>query len=394
MPGEKMKLLGVTLDEKLTWELHNAAAAGKASGIARAIARGTRYLRKADRAALIQALAHPHLDYCQTALANPSNTAQHSMQRAYDRTARIAARMPRSEPARQKLGWPKWGERIEAIREALVAKIWTEKEPACLRKLLQDDDERKTGRSRAQKRGEIEEHPAGRKGKKAFRNWAPEAHNRTCRKVITRQRPAESDTAGKKQKGNIPPDHEATERKGYYAYLRSKYKGTAETTDVAGRVKIWTDGSAIEKGKGERTAGSGIFYGDGNTLNRAIPVKGPATNQRAELAAVVYCIEHESRPMHIYTDSKYVQLGISIWRHKWKAKAWYKSAKLTKEVDHADLWQKLDNLLAQREPGSFEVTWLKGHAMPRHIRQGLTTEEGIWANNEADNLAGQASAMG
>eukprot|EP00666_Eupelagonemidae_sp_cell4sb_P017927 gene17927-biopygen25986 len=33
-PTEKIKVLGVLLDDRLSWEIHNAAAAGKASGIA------------------------------------------------------------------------------------------------------------------------------------------------------------------------------------------------------------------------------------------------------------------------------------------------------------------------------------------------------------------------
>eukprot|EP00660_Eupelagonema_oceanica_P011668 gene11668-biopygen9248 len=52
-PKETMKVLGVTIDNRLSWEVHNAIAAGRASGIARAVARGTRYLGKAERASLI-----------------------------------------------------------------------------------------------------------------------------------------------------------------------------------------------------------------------------------------------------------------------------------------------------------------------------------------------------
>ena len=55
--SETIKVLGVFIDNKLSWEVHNAKAAGKASGIARSIARGTRFLRLSDRATLMQALA-------------------------------------------------------------------------------------------------------------------------------------------------------------------------------------------------------------------------------------------------------------------------------------------------------------------------------------------------
>ena len=104
-----VKTLGVTLDSKLSWEVHNAEAAGKASGVARAVARGTSFLRTSDRASLMEALAHPHLDYYQTALAQPSAAAQTSITRGYNRTARIATKLPRSAPARELLGVAKLG---------------------------------------------------------------------------------------------------------------------------------------------------------------------------------------------------------------------------------------------------------------------------------------------
>eukprot|EP00660_Eupelagonema_oceanica_P019364 gene19364-biopygen24183 len=105
---------------RLSWEEHNSNAAGKASGIARSVARGTKFLKTSDRAGLIRALAHPHLDYCQPALAKPSAAAFNSLQRAYNRTARIAAKTQRSEPARKRLDWPTWQERSEAASEQLV----------------------------------------------------------------------------------------------------------------------------------------------------------------------------------------------------------------------------------------------------------------------------------
>ena len=89
-PQATMKTLGVTLDNRLSWDVHSAKAAGKASGIARSVARGTKYLRLSDRTSLIEALAHPHLDYCQPALAEPSAEAESTLTRAYHRTARIA----------------------------------------------------------------------------------------------------------------------------------------------------------------------------------------------------------------------------------------------------------------------------------------------------------------
>ena len=155
---------------------------------------------------------------------------------------------------------------------------------------------------------------------------------------------------------------------------------------------IWTDGSAIENNEGHRRAGAGVFLGVGNERNSSLRVEGPQTNQRAELAAVLHCLEEEQGRIHIRTDSRYVQLGIEVWRHKWRSRAWYKRPMQKEEVEHADLWQRVDNLIGQRDPGEVKITWIKGHALPRHITCGMTTEQDIWANNAVDRLAGLASA--
>ena len=123
-------------------------------------------------------------------------------------------------------------------------------------------------------------------------------------------------------------------------------------------------------------------------------MEGPQTNQRAELTAFLYVLENEPGEIEVRTDSKYVQLGVEIWRHLFRKKAWYQSVEKVKEIDHADLWQKIDNLLQSRKTWEVEITWVKGHALPRHINMGLTTEENIWWNNWADELAGAASALG
>eukprot|EP00662_Eupelagonemidae_sp_cell21_P057075 gene57075-biopygen1085 len=65
---------------------------------------------------------------------------------------------------------------------------------------------------------------------------------------------------------------------------------------------------------------------------------------------------------------------------------------MAQEIDHVDLWREVDTRLRNRKTGEVKVSWTKGHAMPRHLSQGLTTEEDIWGNNAADWLAGVASA--
>jgi len=59
----------------------------------------------------------------------------------------------------------------------------------------------------------------------------------------------------------------------------------------------------------------------------------------------------------IYTDSQYVQKGITEWIHKWKKNAWRTSDK--KPVKNQDLWSELDSLAGEF---SLEWEWVKGHA--------------------------------
>ena len=87
------------------------------------------------------------------------------------------------------------------------------------------------------------------------------------------------------------------------------------------------------------------------------------TNNRMELSAVIAALEaltdlDESHgTITIYTDSQYVQKGISSWIKTWKKNGWKTSDR--KPVKNMELWQRLDEL-----SGTFLLTWewVKGHA--------------------------------
>jgi ribonuclease HI len=87
------------------------------------------------------------------------------------------------------------------------------------------------------------------------------------------------------------------------------------------------------------------------------------TNNRMELRAVIAALEALENPAEsygmitVYTDSQYVQKGISMWIHGWKKKNWKTSD--NKPVKNVDLWQRLD-VLSAAFPLSWK--WVKGHA--------------------------------
>ncbi|MDR1238619.1 MAG: ribonuclease HI [Treponema sp.] len=87
------------------------------------------------------------------------------------------------------------------------------------------------------------------------------------------------------------------------------------------------------------------------------------TNNRMELGAVIAALEFlagaawSPGKVTVFTDSQYVQKGMSQWIHAWKRNNWRTSGK--EPVKNRELWQRLDELA-----GRFPVrwAWVKGHA--------------------------------
>jgi ribonuclease HI len=105
------------------------------------------------------------------------------------------------------------------------------------------------------------------------------------------------------------------------------------------------------------------------------------TNNRMELTAVIRALEALKRPsrVRLFTDSQYVQKGISEWIHSWKRRGWLTADR--KAVKNVDLWQRLDELAAQH---SIEWHWVKGHAgHPENERADRLANKGI--PSEADS---------
>jgi ribonuclease HI len=98
------------------------------------------------------------------------------------------------------------------------------------------------------------------------------------------------------------------------------------------------------------------------------------TNNRMELMAAIKALEtiHEACTIELYTDSQYVQKGITDWLPRWKKRNWKKAD--NQPVKNTDLWQQLDKQ-TQRHHVSWH--WVKGHS--GHIENEL-----------ADSLANKA----
>ena len=121
-------------------------------------------------------------------------------------------------------------------------------------------------------------------------------------------------------------------------------------------VKIYADG-ACRGNPGPGGWGALLRIG---TRERTLHGGEPATtNNRMELTAVIRALESLTRHcrVQLYTDSQYVQKGITQWIHDWKRRGWRTAGK--QPVKNVDLWQQLEALASAHE---VSWHWVKGHA--------------------------------
>ena len=143
----------------------------------------------------------------------------------------------------------------------------------------------------------------------------------------------------------------------------------------AAAVELYADGAC----KGNPGPGGwGVLLRAGGREKEICGGDPATTNNRMELTAVIEglaALRRRSR-VRVYTDSQYVQKGISEWIHDWKRRGWRTAAK--KPVKNADLWRRLDDAARRHE---IEWHWVKGHA-------------GHPENERADALANQGIGLG
>jgi ribonuclease HI len=88
------------------------------------------------------------------------------------------------------------------------------------------------------------------------------------------------------------------------------------------------------------------------------------TNNRMELTGVIEGLATLKRPcrVELVTDSQYVTKGIAEWMPKWKAQGWRRKENgRFKPVMNADLWRRLDELLARHDVRVNHVLGHRGH---------------------------------
>ena len=152
---------------------------------------------------------------------------------------------------------------------------------------------------------------------------------------------------------------------------------TSSNNTQSDELIIYTDGGC----SGNPGPGGWGFVIVDNSGEESIHSGGESitTNNRMELTAVIEALrlvtahpEWNESPITIFTDSQYVQKGMTQWISGWKRNGWKTASK--QPVKNKELWLVLDELTARINP---RWKWVKGHAGIHYneICDSLTQDE-------------------
>ena len=151
-------------------------------------------------------------------------------------------------------------------------------------------------------------------------------------------------------------------------------KSPANVAAANGTIQIFTDG-ACEPNPG---AGGWGYCIPEMQIERCGGARRTTNNQMEMMAAIVALEDLTSlgKPIIVWTDSRYLQNGITTWVNGWIKRGWVTSAGTP--VLNKDLWMRL-RAAVDRHGGRVSFNWVKGHSGHAH-------------NERADRLAAQGRA--
>lgn len=140
-------------------------------------------------------------------------------------------------------------------------------------------------------------------------------------------------------------------------------------------VYIYTDG-ACRGNPGPGGWGAILRYGRHEKILSGAETH--TTNNRMELMAAIQALTvmREACKIELYTDSQYLQKGITEWLPDWKKRGWKTAGK--KPIKNADLWESLDE---QAKRHQITWHWVRGHS--GHVENELADKV---ANEAIDTL--------
>ena len=121
-------------------------------------------------------------------------------------------------------------------------------------------------------------------------------------------------------------------------------------------IKIYTDGSCIQNPGNGGWAAIMLINNEKKSISG---FKKNTTNNQMELMAAIEALKKIpiGEEVQIYTDSKYVKVGITEWIKKWSQNNWKTSSK--KKVKNLELWKELSSISKKHK---IKWLWIKGHA--------------------------------
>ncbi len=137
-----------------------------------------------------------------------------------------------------------------------------------------------------------------------------------------------------------------------------------DSSAPADLVRLYTDGAC----SGNPGPGGWAFILKHPASGQVTDASGAeplTTNNRMELMGVIEGLATLKRAcrVELVTDSQYVAKGIVEWMPGWKSRGWQrKEGNRLKPVMNADLWKRLDELLAGHEVKVKHVLGHNGHA--------------------------------
>ena len=139
-------------------------------------------------------------------------------------------------------------------------------------------------------------------------------------------------------------------------------------------IKIYTDGSCLGNPGNGGWAAIIINHGKKTQIKGS---KKSTTNNQMELLAPIKALKKISKgsKVQIFTDSKYLKLGITEWMNNLKKNGWKTANK--QQVKNKELWVELDLL-----SNEFEIkwNWVKAHSTDK-------------LNNDVDLIAREAASL-
>ncbi|KAK0640780.1 ribonuclease H-like domain-containing protein [Cercophora newfieldiana] len=158
---------------------------------------------------------------------------------------------------------------------------------------------------------------------------------------------------------------------------------STKTNTASGEVILaYTDGSSRGNGRAGACAGLGVYFPHDPSWNISERLPGtPQTNQRAELAAILRCLQTVPKDtrVEIFSDSDYSIKCVTEWPIGWEKNQWKNDT-----VKNQDLIKEILALIKERDEGfdntRTQFTWVKGHS-------------GHDGNDQADELAVRGSYL-